>query len=290
MADSALVTKYIPAYKGNYTANRSRYSSIKEIAIHHCAANTSIASLGALWQKVGRNGSSHYGINGTQVGQYVLEKDIAWTNSNWDSNCRAVTIEVANSSGAPGWKVSDASINTLVHLVADIAKRHNLIPLVLGKNVTWHSMYAATQCPGPYLYSRLGEIVKRANEEINASMAPSVPDFSAEVSKEVITGEAVITVGPASSGDVASLRVIASNLGLKFVENNGVMTIGPMSRGDQGVVLTRCKELLLPYTLKKYPFETYAVTADGFPSKEDADVFAAECQKKNLTTTVTKTS
>ena len=66
-------------------------------------------------------------------------------------NCRAVTIETSNSGGAPEWPVSDTTFQTLVTLVADIARRNGLGKLVKGKNLTWHSMYAATACPGPYL-------------------------------------------------------------------------------------------------------------------------------------------
>lgn len=89
--------------------------------------------------------------------------DVAWTNGNWEANCRAVTIETSNSGGAPEWPVSDTTFQTLVTLVADIARRNGLGKLVKGKNLTWHSMYAATACPGPYLSGKLQELVDKAN-------------------------------------------------------------------------------------------------------------------------------
>lgn len=162
--DSALVTKFIPASENNY--NKDRFENggcISEITIHHCAGNMSIESLGALWQNPNREGSSHYGVCDNQIGQYVKERDVAWTNGNRAANWRAVTIETSNCGGEPDWPVSDASFNTLVRLVADIAKRNGLGKLVKGKNLTWHSMYAATACPGPYLYNRLDLLVERAN-------------------------------------------------------------------------------------------------------------------------------
>lgn len=164
-ADSPLVTKFIPAYLGNYTKNRAAQGgTISEITIHHCAGIMTIESLGALWQREGRAGSSHYGVSENNVGQYVRECDVAWTNSNWDANCRAVTIETSNSGGAPDWPVSDTTFTMLVRLVADIARRNGLGKLVKGQNLTWHSMYAATVCPGPYLTSKLQELADRANE------------------------------------------------------------------------------------------------------------------------------
>lgn len=161
MSYSGLTTKFIPAYTGNYT--KGRQSVISEITIHHMAGNLSIETLGNLWQRVGRNGSSHYGVNGTQIGCYVDESDTAWCNGNWESNKRAISIETANNSGKPNWTVSDATLDTLIKLVADIAKRNNLGTLVVGKNLTYHKMYAATECPGPYLLSKMQEIADKAN-------------------------------------------------------------------------------------------------------------------------------
>jgi hypothetical protein len=164
-ADSSLVTTVVPAHTNNFTPNRSTNGSpISEICIHHAAGNITVATLGALWQNPNRAGSSHYGVNGTQIGQYVKESDIAWTNGHWESNKRSVTIETANSSGSPDWLVSDETLNSLIALVADIARRNNLGKLVVGENLTYHSMYSATLCPGPYLLSKLTYIANKANE------------------------------------------------------------------------------------------------------------------------------
>ena len=141
---------------------KHRVETISEITIHHCARFLTIDTY-ALWQREGRKGSSHYGVSETSIGQYVHEDDVAWTNGNWEANCRAVTIETSNSGGAPEWPVSDTTFQTLVTLVADIARRNGLGKLVRGKNLTWHSMYAATACPGPYLSGKLQELVDKAN-------------------------------------------------------------------------------------------------------------------------------
>ncbi|MEG2929717.1 MAG: N-acetylmuramoyl-L-alanine amidase, partial [Oscillospiraceae bacterium] len=92
--DSSLVTKVMPAHQNNFTKNRAgENAAIEKITIHHMAGNLSIETLGNIWQKPDRRGSSHYGINGNNVGQYVKESDIAWTDGNWESNRRSVTIE-----------------------------------------------------------------------------------------------------------------------------------------------------------------------------------------------------
>lgn len=245
MADSTLVTKFLPAYTGNYTKNRAAQGGkITEITVHHCAGVMTVETLGALWQRVGRQGSSHYGVCGDAVGQYVAESDVAWTNSNWKANCRAVTIEVSNSGGAPEWPVSDASLQTLARLVADIARRNGLGTLVAGKNLTWHSMYASTACPGPYLLAKLPDIAAQANAINVTKEDQQMGEKVQALAKDAVT----LQIGPASSGDRAALRALSESLGLGYAEDEtGRMRIGPASAGDQSAVLTKAAALGLAY-------------------------------------------
>lgn len=294
--DSAIAREFLPAYAGNYTKNRAAYGGkISEITVHHCAGQIGTEQLGALWQTRGRRGSSHYGVCGAACAQYVAESDIAWTNSDWAANCRAVTVEVSNSGGAPDWRVSDASLETLTELVADIARRNGLHPLVLGKSLTWHSMYAATACPGPYLYSRLGAVCTRANA-INAAREKQ----EAALSEKPV----ILCVGPASAGDAASLRKLAQSLGLPCSEDaSHRLHIGPASAGDQRAVLTMAGSLGLAAAAEgplaaaltgagAAPGQAaaqaagggkrYAVQAGAFAKRAKADAYAQQLAKKGI--------
>lgn len=173
MAHSSLATVSVPADPSNYT--KGRPSRIRCITIHHMAGVNSAEGCGRIFQRPGRNGSSHYGIgvNG-EIGVYVEEENTAWTNSNWSSNCESVTIENSNSSLGGDWPVSDATLNSCIKLVADIAKRNGLGTLVPGQNLTWHSMFAATTCPGNYLRSKIAYIAQEANK-INNNPQPTPP-------------------------------------------------------------------------------------------------------------------
>ena len=173
MAVSSLATESYPAYTGNYSGPEAR-TNITEVTVHHMAGVLSAEQCGAIFQRPGRNGSSHYGIglNG-EIAWYVDENCVAWTNSNWPSNQRAVTIETSNCEIGGDWKVSDASLNSLIKLVADIAKRNGLGTLVPGKNLTWHSMYASTSCPGDYLRSKMQYIADEANKINNPAPTPT---------------------------------------------------------------------------------------------------------------------
>ena len=164
MAFSPLACKFIPAHPSNYTKNRSAYGCSKpiEICIHYMAGNASIEQCGGYWQNPNRNGSSTYGIGSDgRIACYVDEDDIAWCNSNWDSNIRSVSIETANLYPSP--VVSDEALRSLINLIADVAIRNN-IKLEKGRNLTWHQLYTSTSCPGEYLLSKMDYILEEVNK------------------------------------------------------------------------------------------------------------------------------
>lgn len=187
MGYSSLACKFIPAYEGNYTKNRKEwgYDKISEICIHYMAGNCSIETLGDIWKTPGRNGSSTYGIGSDgRIACYVDENDIAWCNSNWDSNCRSASIETANLQPSPN--VTDEALTSLIKLVADIAKRNGMGTLVKGKNVTWHSMYTDTSCPGSYLLSKMDYIVEQANRINSGQPITPEPDQVIHIGSKVM--------------------------------------------------------------------------------------------------------
>ena len=162
MSKSNLTQIVVPADEGNYTKGRDG-RSIEAITIHHMAGRLTAKQCGRIFQAKGRYGSSHYGVGyDGSIANYVDEEDTAWTNSNWDSNCKSVTIETSDNDNS--WYVNDTTLNSLIKLVADIAKRNNLGKLVPGKNLTWHSMFTNTTCPGDYLRSKMQYIADKANK------------------------------------------------------------------------------------------------------------------------------
>lgn len=147
----------------------ARTAPISKITIHHMAVvNGSLADIGAWFQNPKSNASSNYGIDSNgKVALYVDESKRAWTSNSRDNDNVAVTIEVANSSGEPNWEISPAAYKTLIELCVDICQRNNIKELVYtgdkNGNLTRHNMFAATACPGPYLTSKLPQIVVEVN-------------------------------------------------------------------------------------------------------------------------------
>ena len=145
----------------------------KKITIHHMAGNLSVETCANVFCGT-RKASSNYGI-GTdgRVGLYVDEKDRAWTSSSSANDSQAVTIEVANNSGAPNWTVSDKAYNKLIDLCVDICKRNGIKKLIWTGDktgtLTCHYMFAATACPGPYLKSKMPEIANLVNARLSGT-------------------------------------------------------------------------------------------------------------------------
>ena len=187
MSKSSLATEFYPAYTGNYTKGRTK--KISKITIHHMAGKLTAKQCGQIFQTKGRKASSNYGIgyDGT-IASYVDEADTSWCDANWNSNCKSVTIETSNSKAGGNWEVSDASLNSLIKLVADIAKRNNFGTLVKGTNVTWHSMYANTSCPGSYLLSKMDYIVSEANKLLRGTNTSGSSQNSSNTSQNASNG------------------------------------------------------------------------------------------------------
>lgn len=161
-----------------------RTEKITKITIHHAAVvNASLAGLGNGFAKPSRQASSNYGIdcNGN-IGMFVEEKNRAWTSSNKDNDNRAVTIEVANSSGAPDWKISDKALAALIKLCVDICKRNGIKKLNFtgdaSGNLTMHCYFTATACPGPYLKSKFKYIAQEVNKRLAPAHKPTTTPTS----------------------------------------------------------------------------------------------------------------
>ncbi len=191
MGYSPLATARYAADPSNYTKARPQ-GGINHITVHHMAGVLSAAQCGAIFQRPGRNGSAHYGIgNGGEIANYVDENDTAWCDSNWNSNCTTVSIETSNNALGGDWTVGDAALNSLIRLVADIAKRNGLGHLKPGVNLCWHSMYAPTTCPGNYLRSKMQEIADKANA-INEGQPQPTPPAPTPTPTNIKVGDTVI--------------------------------------------------------------------------------------------------
>lgn len=161
-----------------------RNNKIDTITIH-CVVGQVTAKRGLeLFQSPSRQASCTYVVGKSgDIGLCVDEGDRSWCSGGTlavngmtgkMNDHRAVTIEVACEPYHP-YAVTDAAYEALIGLVADIAKRNGMGELkwrgdksLVGKpgqqNMTVHRWFANKACPGQWLYERMGEIARRANE------------------------------------------------------------------------------------------------------------------------------
>ena len=176
MIKSSLATVFVES--PNKSSPRNHI--IDTITIHCMAGNLSVESCGSLFAKSSRKASSNYGIDSDgRIACYVGEEDRSWCSSNKDNDNRAITIEVANDSGADkGWHVSNKAYKSLISLLVDICRRNNITKLVWsdkkddrvnhknGCNMTVHRDFANKSCPGDYLYSLHSKIADEVNRSL----------------------------------------------------------------------------------------------------------------------------
>ena len=167
------------ADSSNYTKGRNGYSICKFtphmmagiLSGKQCAVN--------VFGKPGRNASANYCIgNDGDLVCNVEEENRAWTSSNRTNDYQAITVEVSNCENGGQWRVSDAAWNKLVELAVDVCRRYNFRLHYDGTpngSLTTHNMFANTDCPGPYLLSRMSELASTVNTILDGGTPQPAP-------------------------------------------------------------------------------------------------------------------
>lgn len=179
---SSLCDSIVLAHENNYTKGRTwrgvTYRPCKFtphmmagiLSGEQCARN--------IFGSPTRGASANYCIGnaGDLVG-CVDENDRAWTSSSRANDYQAITVEVSNCEYGGQWRISDAAWNTLVKLAVDVCRRYSFRLEYNGTpngSLTTHNMFANTDCPGPYLLSKMNELAIVVNALLDGE-APSIP-------------------------------------------------------------------------------------------------------------------
>ena len=166
---------------------------------------------------IGRDGS---------VGLCVEEKDRSWCSSSSSNDHRAITIECASDRTAP-YAINDVVYKKLIELLVDICERNDIRELkwkadksLIGnvdlQNMTVHRWFAKKDCPGEYIYSRLGKIAEEVNKKVkmgsivNKSQTYSLKDFVMDVQRSL--GATVDGIaGPETLGETLTISSKLNN-------------------------------------------------------------------------------
>lgn len=181
MSNSSLVsyTKLSPCNSGQRTM------AIDRITPHCVVGQLSVETIGACFDHKSAQASCNYGI-GTdgRVMLCVPENQRSWCSSSSANDQRAVTIECASDKTHP-YAINDKVYNKLIELCVDICRRNgkNVLLWFGDKNktlnykpkanemvITVHRWFAPKECPGDYIYNRLGTIAAEVTKRLGGKI------------------------------------------------------------------------------------------------------------------------
>ena len=191
----------------NRTINRNQ--PITKITVHHMAGVMSVEEFGNVVANPSRQMSANYAIgNDGRIGLFCEEKDRSWCSSSPWNDHRAITIEVSNSAygDASGWPIGDKAYASLIKLCVDICKRNGIKKLEFTGNssgsLTYHYMYNATACPGPWMKAHTQDLCSKVNAQLTSTPAPTpTPEPTPEPTKP-----STPTTSTFKSGDLVKIN------------------------------------------------------------------------------------
>lgn len=178
MSNSKLVSCTVKS--PNHSGTRTH--KIDRISPHCVVGQLTAEEIGGCFTSSNAKASCNYGI-GTE-GRVVLcvdEANRSWCTSSNDNDQRAVTIENACDKTAP-YAFNSTVYNKLIELCVDICERNgkskllwfgdkdktlNYAPDSDEMVITVHRWFAAKECPGDWLYARLGNLATEVTKRLS---------------------------------------------------------------------------------------------------------------------------
>lgn len=162
-----------------------RQRAIDTIVVHHNATTNKDVALNTWLVSAGNWTSAHYEITDNEIIGAVGENYVAYHAGGTggadvpkmsDPNGRSIGLEHVNSTGAPSWGVSDATLRNSARLITDICKRYNL---PINRNtIKLHREVTSTACPGGL---DIGKLIRYAQEA--AGQKPAQPSKASVTAK-----------------------------------------------------------------------------------------------------------
>lgn len=163
-----------------------RTSKICRITPHCVVGQLSAETIALSFQKPSRRASANYiiGKDG-EVALSVPEDCRSWCSSNAANDQRAVTIECASDTTYP-YAFNGCVWDKLITLCTDICKRNSIRKLIWIPDkekalkyqckdgeclITVHRWFANKECPGDWLYSRLGDLAAIVTQNLKTTVS-----------------------------------------------------------------------------------------------------------------------
>ena len=171
----------------NHSGKRTH--AVDRITPHCVVGQFSAERIGNFFIDKEKQASCNYGIGEDgRVCLVVDEDNRSWCSSSPSNDQRAITIE-CSSDLKPPYAFNDAVYNKLIKLCVDICKRYNKTKLIWIENkkealsyqpkenemqLTVHRWFANKDCPGDWMYERMGDLAMKVTNQLTVQTIPPV--------------------------------------------------------------------------------------------------------------------
>jgi uncharacterized coiled-coil protein SlyX len=172
MTFSPLISGTVP-HNGKYSSRQGR--PVLKVVQHHWAGTG-----GGIERMTGPDQASttYLVLTDGRILGHVPEEFRPWTSGSFEADGDAITIEVQNTGGQvngndsdpASWPISAAAYNSIVRLLADVARRYGWSG-ISASNYRGHREFSSTACPGGYLWNRMANTRAAAQALFNGGIA-----------------------------------------------------------------------------------------------------------------------
>lgn len=238
----------------------TRTQRVQKFTPHYMVAAWSGEQCARYFRDCDRQVSANYciGIDGGIVCN-VPEQYRAWTSSSSWNDQRAITVECANLAGGV---LTEATWNSLVKLGADVMRRYGFRPWYTGDRdgtLTEHMMFTETDCPGPWLHPRMGDLAVAIKNELDGNVPKPDPEYDVP---KVLPGEDIAGMKTGIGIELHRLYNPANGDHLYTTDANEVRALVKSGFVDEGQLGEGPSGICLLYRLYNFDSGQHLLTAD----------------------------
>jgi hypothetical protein len=170
-------------FVGNSPNQDPRRAEVSQVIIHHTASTGDVGDiLNMFMQDNSRSVSANFLVAQNGDVYEVVNPDTgrAWTTGSGPGGTispdhSAITMEVMDETGAPGWTISEAAQESVAEIIAWAAARYGFEP-IRGVNVRGHREMPgqSTACPGGM---PLDSVTNRGIQILHGLTVPPTPSY-----------------------------------------------------------------------------------------------------------------
>lgn len=158
------------AHPNNFTVGRPGAGRDGRETFHHVVGSRESAVI--VFNQPTRGASSHYVVGADIIDQCVDVNNTAWTDGNWESNLRSITVEHEGGQNGTG-PYSDGMYERAAHLCAWLRENYGINRYVRHRDVSLKS----TACPGGLDVERIWRRSEEIIRQYNQPVTPPAPEW-----------------------------------------------------------------------------------------------------------------